>query len=184
MATFVILVRGVMPSGRNRLPMSRFREVLGQAGFSRVRTYIQSGNAVVDTELPAREVETAVRELIRNRIGPVLAVIVRTGKELEEALEANPFTGGYDLSRVFFVSFAIPPPVEKIRELLSLDLAPEKLAFGKNTAYLYIPGKYGGGTLSGGFLEKKTGIPATMRNFNTMKKLAAMVAELPGEGKR
>jgi len=101
MTTYVLLVRGVTPSGRNKLPMSRFREVLEKAGFTRVRTYIQSGNALVDTELPAHAVEKSVSKLIRDEIGPELVVIARTGAELEEALEANPFTEGYSLSRVF-----------------------------------------------------------------------------------
>jgi uncharacterized protein (DUF1697 family) len=178
MTTFVILLRGVTPSGRNKIPMAAFREVLKKAGFFHVRTYIQSGNAIVDTDLSAEEVETSVRELIRKIIGPDLAVIVRTGDQLEEALEANPFKSGYDLSRVFFVSFAEPPQTEKINELLALDFSEEKLAFGKNTAYMYIPGLYGRGTLSGNFLEKKLGAPATMRNFNTMSRLVTMSREL------
>jgi uncharacterized protein (DUF1697 family) len=179
MTTYVLLVRGVTPSGRNKLPMSLFREVLEKAGFRRVRTYIQSGNALVDTDLPAHMVEESVRELIRDQIGPDLAVIARTGDQLEEALAENPFKEGYDLSRVFFVSFAGPPPEQKVRELRSLDLNPEKLAFGTNTAYMYIPGKYGRGTLSGNFLEKKLGISATMRNFNTMNRLVTMSRENP-----
>jgi uncharacterized protein (DUF1697 family) len=179
MTTYVILLRGVTPSGKNKVPMYRFREVLEEAGFAHVRTYIQSGNALVDTGLPPQEVETSVRERIRDSIGPDLAVIVRTGEELEEALDSNPFQKGYDLSRVFFVLFAEPPSEEKVREVLSLDLSPEQIAFGHKTAFMYIPGQYGKGILSGGFLEKKFGIPATMRNFNTMSRLAAMAKERP-----
>jgi uncharacterized protein (DUF1697 family) len=180
MTTSIILVRGVTPSGKNRLPMARFRDVLEQAGFARVRTYIQSGNALVDTQLTAHEVETSVRKLIRDTIGPDLTVIVRSGDELEEALETNPFKSGYDQSRVFFVSFAEPPPVQKAAELLSQDYSPEKLAFSKNGAYMYIPGAYGRVMLSGTFLEKHLGVPATMRNFNTMTRLLAMSREVPG----
>jgi uncharacterized protein (DUF1697 family) len=178
MTTYILLVRGVTPSGRNKLSMARFREALEKAGFAHVRTYIQSGNALVDTDLPAHMVEESVRELIRNEIGPDLVVLARTGAQLEEALGANPFTEGYDISRVFFVFFAKTPPAEKVRELLSLDLSPEKLAFGENTAYLYIPGLYGRGTLSGNFLEKKLGVPATMRNSNTMNRLVRMNREV------
>jgi len=178
MTTYILLVRGVTPSGRNKLSMARFREVLEKAGFAHVRTYIQSGNALVDTDLPAHTVEKSVRDLIRNEIGPDLIVLARTGSQLEEALEANPFTEGYDISRVFFVSFAKTPPAEKVRELLSLDLSPEKLAFGENTAYMYIPGVYGRGTLSGNFLEKKLGVSATMRNFNTMDRLVTISREI------
>jgi uncharacterized protein (DUF1697 family) len=159
--------------------MAQFREVLEKAAYVHVRTYIQSGNALVDTELPAHAVEKNVRELIRNEIGPELVVIARTGAQLKEALEANPFTKGYDISRVFFVSFEKTPPAEKVRELLALALSPEKLAFSENTAYMYIPGQYGRGTLSGNFLEKKLGVSATMRNFNTMDRLVMMSREGP-----
>jgi uncharacterized protein (DUF1697 family) len=179
MTTFVVLVRGVTPSGKNRLPMSRFRRVLEEAGFGHVRTYIQTGNAVIDTDLPAHEVEISIREHIRKAIGPDLAVIVRTGPELEDALEANPFRSGHDISRVFFVLLAEDPPEETVRDLLSWDLSPEKLAFSDRTAYMYIPGQYGRGTLSGNFLERKLGVAATMRNFNTMSRLVAMTKEVP-----
>ena len=91
-----------------------------------MRTYIQSGNALVDTELPADAVEKDVRQRIRDQIGPDLVVIARTGAQLEEALEANPFTKGYDISRVFFVSFEKTPPAQKVRELLALALSPQK----------------------------------------------------------
>jgi len=179
MTTYVLLLRGVMPSGKNRLPMSRLREVLGEAGYSRVRTYIQSGNVLVDTTLAAREVEIGVRSLIRDRIGPDLVVIVRTGSRLDKVLKENPFRDGYDISRVFFISFLEPVPESKADELRSRDFSPEHLAFGRNrdTAYMVIPGPYGRGTLSGGFLEKSAGIPATMRNFNTIQRLAEMSRE-------
>ena len=126
MTTYILLLRGVTPSGKNKLSMNRFREVLEKAGFAHVRTYIQSGNALVDTELPCNTVEKSVRDLIRDQIGPDLVVLARTGAQLEEALRANPFTEGYDMSRVFFVSFAKTPPAEKVRELQSLDLLSGK----------------------------------------------------------
>ena len=177
MTTYICLLRGVTPSGKNKVGMAQLRKVLADAGFSRVRTYIQSGNVLVDTGLPAGAVEKRVHSLIREHLGPDLVVIVRTGAQLEEALNGNPFREGYDISRVFFVSFAMPPPADRITELLSLDISPEKLAFGEMAAYMYIPGPYGKGTLSGNFLEKKLGVAATMRNFNTMSRLLDMSRE-------
>jgi len=119
-----------------------------------------------------------VHDLIRDRIGPDLAVIVRTGPELEDALANNPFTAGHDITRIFFVSFAETPPAGKVRELSSRDYTPEELAFGGNGAYLYIPGPYGRGMLSTGFLEKNLGVRATMRNYHTMARLVAMSRDI------
>lgn len=176
MNTYIVLMRGVMPNGKNKVVMVRLREVLIGAGFGNVRTYVQSGNVVVDTGLSAHEVGKCVRELIKKHIGPDLAVLVRTGPELQKVLDENPFLQGYDISRVFFVVLGHIPAPEKVQELSSHDFGDEKLAFSKTreSAYMYIPGPYGRGRLSNNFLEKKLGVSATMRNFNTMSNLIEM----------
>src|SRR5687767_11600565 len=74
MRRYVVLLRAVMPSGRNKVPMARLREVLSADGFENVRTYIQSGNVIVDTPLSARAVEARVHEVIKEHIGADLAV--------------------------------------------------------------------------------------------------------------
>jgi uncharacterized protein (DUF1697 family) len=103
-----------MPSGKNRVPMAQLREALAAAGFGNVRTYIQSGNALVDTELPATAIEDRVHGLIKEHIGPDLTVVARTSRELRGMLDRNPFQDGYDIARVFFVVFAQVPTAERI----------------------------------------------------------------------
>ncbi len=174
MKTYIVLLRGVMPTGKNKVPMAQLREVLTSAGFGNVRTYIQSGNALVDSDLSAKEVETRVHDLIKEHIGADLAVMARTATQLKKMLDENPFKNGYDISRVFFVLFEKPPSAKKVKELLANDYSPEKLVIINNAACMYIPGTYGRGTLSGGFLEKKLDVAATMRNFNTTSKLIEM----------
>ena len=44
--TVIALLRGVNVGGHNKLPMARLRSIAADAGFSDVRTYIQSGNLV------------------------------------------------------------------------------------------------------------------------------------------
>lgn len=174
MTTRIILLRGVMPSGKNKVPMVQLRDVLTQAGFRNVRTYIQSGNALVDTELPALEIQNRVHDLIKEQIGPDLGVVVRTGEELQKVLAGNPFREGYDISRVFFVLFAQIPAVDRRAALLAQDFGEEKLALAEDAGYLYVPSEYARAKLSNKFLEKKLGIVATMRNFNTLTRLVAM----------
>ena len=154
--------------------MAQLREVLTEAGFGNVRTYIQSGNALVETDLSAKEVQTHVHDLIKQHIGADLAVIAHTAAQLKKILDENPFKREHDLSRFFFVLFEKSPSAKKVKELLANDYSPEKLMITKNAAYMYIPGDYGRGILSGGFLEKKLDVPATMRNFNTISKLIEM----------
>ncbi|MGV8095720.1 MAG: DUF1697 domain-containing protein [Mangrovibacterium sp.] len=177
MNTYIILLRGVMPTGKNKVPMAQLRQVLTDDGFTNVRTWIQSGNVVLQTALSAKELEQRVHHLIKEHIGPDLAVVVRTGAQLKKVLDGNPFREGYDISRVFFVSFKESPDEGRVKELLAQDFSPEKLVITKSAAYMYVPGTYGRDKLSTNFLEKKLGIAATMRNFNTMVKLVELSEE-------
>jgi uncharacterized protein (DUF1697 family) len=171
MKTYIILLRAVMPTGKNKVPMAQLREILARDGFGNVRTYIQSGNVLVDTDLPLKRVGSRVHELIQKNIGPDLTVVARTSAELRKVLAGNPFQQGHEVSRVFFVLFAQNPAPEKVEELLAEDFGAEKLVITEDAAYMYIPGTYGRGKLSSNFLEKKLDVAATMRNFNTMNKL-------------
>ena len=173
--TYVVLLRAVMPRGKNKVPMAELRRALSEAGFQNSRTYIQSGNALVESELSPQQIEEQVRQLIKSEIGPDLVVVVRTRAQLQEVLDNNPFKEGYDISRVFFVLFGERPAAERVKELLAQDFGDEELSINKYAAYMYIPGSYGG-KLSNNFLERKLGVSATMRNFNTLSKLVELSA--------
>jgi uncharacterized protein (DUF1697 family) len=174
MSKYIILLRGVMPVGKNKVSMSELRSVLSKENFENVRTYIASGNIVADTDLSAEATEIKVRTLIKKHLGPDLTVVARTGAQLQNMLDANPFGSNYDISRVFFVSFAVPPHASKIKELLRQDFSPEKLVITNQGAYMYIPGNAARSKLSNNFLEKKFGVSATTRNANTMNRLIEM----------
>jgi uncharacterized protein (DUF1697 family) len=46
---FVVLLRGVNVSGKNKLPMADLRAAAEAADFGNVRTYVQSGNLVLNS---------------------------------------------------------------------------------------------------------------------------------------
>lgn len=53
---FIVLLRGVMPKGKNKVLMAELRKVLTDYGYQDVKTYIQSGNVILNTEETAEEV--------------------------------------------------------------------------------------------------------------------------------
>ncbi len=177
MATYILLLRGVTPSGRNKIPMARFREVLEKAGFAHVRTYIQSGNALVDTDLPAQAVEKSVRDLIRNQIGPDLVVLARTGHSWKKhlrriRLQKDMISPGCFLSLLqkrlrqirsgsFSLWISLRRNLHSVK-ILRICTFPERMAGGHSPAI---------------FWKRNSGFSATMRNFNTMNRLVAMSRE-------
>jgi len=158
--------------------MAALRDVLTAAGFARVRTYIQSGNVLVDTDSPPPVVAQRINLLIKRHIGPDLKVMVRTCDELKAVLRADPFRD-YDnaASCTYVVHFDEHPSDAATQAVATQEYGRDKIVFDGRTAYLYIPGTYGQSKLSGANLEKKLGVAATMRNFNTMQKLVSLACD-------
>src|SRR5688572_22236820 len=71
------LLRGVNVGGRV-LPMAALRELCTGLGWREVRTYIQSGNVVFESDDKPAALEAALEAAITERFGFKVQVIVRT----------------------------------------------------------------------------------------------------------
>lgn len=176
MNRWILLLRGVTPTGKNRVPMADFRQALTKAGFIKARTWIQSGNALVDTELNRDQAADKVKQVLKEDIGADLAVIVKTADEVEAVLADNPFVDKA-IERVFFGQFNEQPEADKVNALLETDFGEEKLAIHDWAIYCFIPGSAARSKLNNAFLERKLGIRLTMRNANTLRKMIELAAE-------
>ena len=74
----IILLRGVTPNGKNAIPkMSYLVDILTEAGFQHVRTYIQSGNIILESDLDLEEIRKRVHILIKEKIGADLKIVIK-----------------------------------------------------------------------------------------------------------
>ncbi|WP_404811574.1 DUF1697 domain-containing protein [Capnocytophaga canimorsus] len=179
MNTYIVLLRGVMPTGKNKIPSMAFlKEILEKGGFVNVKTYIQSGNVVLQTELSPAEVSRKVHEVIKENIGAELPVIVKTADEIAQVLSENPFTENHDIKRVFFTLFNDELSLPLAKELKKQNFGEEKFDSSEKALYMYFPKDASRSKLSNNFLEKKLKIIATTRNFNALSKLVAMAEEM------
>lgn len=173
--TCIILLRGVMPTGKNRVPMARLREVVLAAGYGRVQTWIQSGNLLLESETSAEETAEHIRRLIKEHIGPDLAVIIRSPEEIILALRECPFQAGFLPERVFYAFPQSPLPQEAIAELQARVFEEnEGLRAGPGCLYLYIPGSAARTKLNNALLERVGKTAFTTRNANTLNKLVQL----------
>src|SRR5689334_5041010 len=119
MSTYIILLRAVAPTGKNKVPMAPLRSALEQAGLTSVRTYIQSGNVVAVSELDQTAVETLVHDVIAREFGGDIAVLARTVSYFETLLARNPFASADPAKQYFTLLAGIPDP-----QLVDAFLAP------------------------------------------------------------
>jgi uncharacterized protein (DUF1697 family) len=174
METYISLLRGINVSGQKKTPMKELAAAYESLGFSNVRTYIQSGNVVFDhAQTVPEKLSRMIEEKIVEVFGFSASVIIRTKEELRSVFENNPFLkkSGIDRERLYVTFLSTAPPENIAKEIASIkDETDEFVVFG-NDVYLYCPGGYGRIKLSNALFEKKTGVPATTRNWKTVAAL-------------
>jgi uncharacterized protein (DUF1697 family) len=90
MASFVALLRGINVGGRNKVPMADLRAAFESGGDSSVRTYIQSGNVLFESDRTADGIEADLEDLLARELGMQLVVVVRSLRQLRSIVRDAP----------------------------------------------------------------------------------------------
>ncbi len=97
MNTYIALLRGINVGGNNKLPMRALTELLEEMGLQKVKTYIQSGNVVFQSEhTDLAALSQAITTAIKKNHGFAPQVFLLSLHALEAALAANPFPEGVE----------------------------------------------------------------------------------------
>lgn len=96
MPAVVALIRGINVGGRNKVPMAELRAALTDAGYPGARTYIQSGNVVVDTAVSPSQVADAVASVLEESFGVCTVVVTVPGADVLATVSAAPPGFGED----------------------------------------------------------------------------------------
>lgn len=165
------LVKGVTPNGKNAIPkMSYLVDILTEAGFQQVRTYIQSGNIILESNLALEKIREQVHTLIKKKIGADLKIIIKNKDIFKKIVQENPFGEHYlyDRIHVIFYQESIQSlPLEKLK----IDYGEEEICIGNHCLYLYLPRTAKQKKLHTNYLEKLFNVDLTMRKLNVVEKL-------------
>jgi len=173
MKTQIILLRGVTPAGKNKVPMGLLREALEEAGLKNVRSYIQSGNVVASSGLGQAALERLVHNVIAEKFGGDIVVLARTPAYFKDVLIRNPFAGA-DTSKFYFTLLASLPEAKRLHEFLAQGYAPDKIEVIGDMAYILCATNYRDMKINNNFIERKLKVSATTRNYNTISKLVEL----------
>ncbi|GAM99693.1 hypothetical protein U91I_03348 [alpha proteobacterium U9-1i] len=164
------LLRGVN-LGKRKVVMSELRALIEAAGFSDVRTLLASGNVVLNAKEKAAKLEAKLEKLFAEGLGFKTDVYVRDHGELAKVIDANPFTAFAKAQPSFMVAFFMREnPSAALVKALNAQAGPEEIAAGPRCLYI----KFSNGQ---GPSKLKLPTSGTARNWNTVGKLAAMLAD-------
>ena len=170
MTTYIALLRAVNVGGTFKLPMADLKAMCIDAGFTRVETYIASGNVVFVSKAAPAKVKSELEKRLHQYSGKPVGVLLRTASEMQAVLKANPFPKAPP-------NYAYAIFLDEAPSRDALDRASgvngEEMRLGAREIYVHY---------ATGMGTSKLKIPAaksgTARNMNTVARLAEMAAKL------
>jgi uncharacterized protein (DUF1697 family) len=171
----VIMLRGINLGPNRRVPMADLRALFAQAGYGDVRTYVQSGNIVLESMATAGELERETASLISERFGFDVPVVVRTGRQLAAVVKRNPLGDVADNPKRYQVSFlAAKLPATVVKTLEAAAMGNERVVCHGREIYAWHPEGVARSKLWNALAGKGLGVTATARNWTTVETLLEM----------
>ncbi len=173
--TYIALLRGINVSGQKKIKMAELRVVLEDTGLKNVKTYIQSGNIVFESEEADREkLQEVITDAIQKGFGFDVPTLVVKKEDVKAILEANPFANESEENKLYYVLLKNPPEKASAKQFKDLHFENEGYHITDTCVYLLCKKGYGKAKLNNNLIEKKLKVEATTRNQKTMEKLLEM----------
>jgi uncharacterized protein (DUF1697 family) len=164
----IALLRGVNVGGHKKVEMARLRTTLEELGYTDVRTYVQSGNAVFGG---AKRSEQHLEQALEREFGFPIPVVLRTRDELADVVRANPLREVAADPAKYVVVFC------GAKAAVTLDpkaFEPERFVVRGREVYFWAPEGLARSELAKVLAAKPLGKKSTARNWRTVEKLLAL----------
>jgi uncharacterized protein (DUF1697 family) len=171
MARHIALLRGINVGSNNRIGMGELRELLAANGYEDPRTLLQSGNVVVSSRKRPATVAGELHDLIHERFGLDIGIVVRSRDELAAAIEANPLVVPAEPKNLHVTFLSDTPDAAAAERLEAAVAAPERLVVHGREIYVLYANGMQGSPAAKLLSDAKLGAVATARNWNTVTKL-------------
>jgi uncharacterized protein (DUF1697 family) len=182
---YIAFLRAINVGGHT-VKMDTLRQLFTALDFTEVETFIASGNVIftapaADPTDPAA-LERRIEAHLQAALGYAVATFLRTPAELAAVAEYDPFPAAPPEDGATLYIGLLPhapadpqPKIQKLKALAPTD------AFHLHTRELYwrVPTGLSNSPLTGARLEKLLGLPTTLRNSTTVRKLAAKYPPTP-----
>ncbi len=95
MPSYIAMLRGINVGGQKPVRMEQLRESCAGLGLRSVKTYVQSGNILfLDERRSPASLSKSISGAILRDFGFRVPILVIAAKEMQQAIERNPFLEG------------------------------------------------------------------------------------------
>ena len=177
MPTYIAVLRAINLGSHNKIAMSDLRAMLERVGCEDPKTVVLSGNVVFKCSIGSSDkVEKLLEAASTKHLGVTTDYFVRTAREWQAIIEANPFPAAAKTDPGHLVMMCLrdaPSPVQ-VKALRASIKGREIVKTHGKQAYFVYPDGIGRSKLTIKAIEKALGTTGTARNWNTVLKLGEL----------
>lgn len=175
MSERICLLRGVNVGGV-KVPMAELKAIAVEAGFANPHTLLASGNLVIESDADPTDVEARLEKGIAAHFGRPIEVIVRTPPQWAALMAANPFAdqARIDGSKLLVMVMKAGIKDGAVEALRGFAAGAERVEPVGGDLFFWHPDGLGRSKMAEKAQPRLIGV-GTGRNWNTVRKLAAMV---------
>jgi len=173
MREYAIFLRGVNVGGI-RVPMNELRQCLQSLPVQDIKTYLQSGNVTLSSNLASGELKEGVEKALTERFKYSAHVLIFLKEKLASVVAAWPFGDATDKHRYAIFCGSQATVEELVHYASELDPSVERIAAGDQVVYWQAPKGSDSNTVFNKIISKsRYKAITTNRNLNTIEKMIA-----------
>jgi len=177
MTHYVALLYSIVLSPGQRVVMEKLRATAGSVGCRNVRTLASTGNLVFEADhAKVADIEDRLEAGFQRDFGKAVDIIARSGNQWRALAAGNPFPEASEKNGQNVGIRIMRQPLEAsvLEKLHRYCTAGEKFALVNGDIWMDFAAKPSTSKLLPALTTKRLGI-GTMRNWNTVRNLAAML---------
>jgi uncharacterized protein (DUF1697 family) len=177
MQRYIAFLRGINVSGQKIVKMETLRNTVAKAGFENIKTYIQSGNLLFDSNAEdEKQIIQQLETLIELSFGFRTEIILLKKTEIETLINSPIYASLLiDKSKKYYITFLKEDYSQPFQVPLFSKNKDVEIIYHNNRSLVSVSTLYKGNFgFPNAFIEKLTGIPATTRNPITLGKIAEL----------
>ncbi|MBO0483040.1 DUF1697 domain-containing protein [Candidatus Enterococcus courvalinii] len=179
---YIAFFRGINVGSKNRIKMIDLRELFSCLGYQNVKTYIQSGNVIFESNKQESMIMVELAQAFTERFGFESKLVLRTAEELATILADFPFTAAEiqtvndrlpAAEHVYFYLSNNEVDVSAVEKLAEEFIEEDKVFVGKREIYFLSAQSIRNSKL--GTKLAKLDDSFTVRNRKTLNKISELL---------
>lgn len=178
MPTVISLLRGINVGGHKKIKMADLRELYASLGLRSVRTVLQSGNVVFDSDdSDPAELKQTLEAAIKAQFGFDAQVILRRSADFMETVESHPFDAQQlkEAGKCVIVFLSAAPDGAAVAQMIQANPGREIIHAAGNILYVFYSDGQARSKLSNQRIESALDVVASARNWNTCQRILKLL---------